>query len=211
MRSIALGVLGLLVVAAPPRPAMGASAGAADKDAPSRPAGKGCAWERLADAKLGLEAWVQRCDYGFRKIDLFVKDASIVERYSDGGEPERLIDVLDLLPDEKPEAGLRRIFAAHTDAAVARRCVLKPYKQGKPVPGAQHFTFVPDAAFQKELDAHRSDGVPDPACGEWGDAPDSIQYFEVQPASGARKVLFVRVGQDEPPFDERSLHLITSH
>jgi len=36
---------------------------------PSRKAEKGCAWEKLVDAKVGLEAWVQRCDFGFRKID----------------------------------------------------------------------------------------------------------------------------------------------
>ena len=47
--------------------------------------------------------------------------------------------------------------------------------------------------------------VGDPPCGEWGDAPDGIQYFEVQP--GERRVLFVRVGQDEPLFDEKTLRL----
>jgi len=41
-----------------------------------------------------------------------------------------------------------------------------------------------------------------------GLAPDGIQYFEVWPASRARKVLFVRVGQDEPLFDEKNLRLI---
>ena len=33
---------------------------AATKDAPSRPDGKQCQWERVADATLGLEASVQR-------------------------------------------------------------------------------------------------------------------------------------------------------
>jgi hypothetical protein len=45
--------------------------------------------------------------------------------------------------------------------------------------------------------------VGDPPCGDYGDSPDGIQYFEVQP--GATKVLFVRVGQDVPLFDERTL------
>jgi len=30
----------------------------------------------------------------------------------------------------------------------------------------------------------------------------------VPPSSGARKVLFVRVGQDEPLFDEKNLRVI---
>ena len=50
--------------------------------------------------------------------------------------------------------------------------------------------------------------VPEPPCGSFGDAPDGIQYFEVQPSSAAKKVLFVRIGQDEPLFDERTLRLV---
>ena len=50
------------------------------------------------------------------------------------------------------------------------------------------------------------DEVGDPQCGDFGDSPDGIQYFEVQP--GARKVLFVRVGQDIPLFDEQTLRLL---
>ena len=65
---------------------------------------------------------------------------------------------------------------------------------------------MPNAAYQKELDAKADPNeVGDPPCGDWGDTPDGIQYFEAQPA--ARKVLFVRVGQDEPLFDERTLRL----
>ena len=57
----------------------------------------------------------------------------------------------------------------------------------------------------RPLDA-KADQVGDPPSGDWGDAPDGIQYFEVQP--GARSVLFVRLGQDEPLFDEKTLRLI---
>jgi hypothetical protein len=37
--------------------------------------------------------------------------------------------------------------------------------------------------------------------------PDGIQYFEV-PAGEGRRVLFVRVGQDEPLFDEQTLRVL---
>jgi hypothetical protein len=43
--------------------------------------------------------------------------------------------------------------------------------------------------------------IPEPPCGEWGDSPDGIQYFEVHPS----KIFFVRVGQDIPLFDEQTL------
>lgn len=176
---------------------------------PSRAASKQCTWERIADAKLGLAAWVQRCDYGFRKIDFLVTGNALAQRYSDGGAPEPVVDVFALEAGESPEAGVKRIFAAHTDAALAKRCVLAPWKQGKTPAGRSRFTFVPDAAYAKELARTATpDEVPEPPCGAYGDAPDGIQYFETQPKSGVAKVLFVRVGQDEPLFDEQTLSML---
>src|SRR5436190_19378528 len=84
-------------------------------DAPSRPADKGCVWEKFSNASVGLEAWVERCDYGFRKIDFIVQGNSLAQRYSDGGKPEPVIDVFDRLPGESGEAAVKRIFAAHTE------------------------------------------------------------------------------------------------
>ena len=174
-------------------------------DHPSRPPAKGCKWEKVSNAAAGLEAWVQRCDYGFRKIDFFIKGSSLFIHYSDGGAPDALIDVMPLLPNETAQAAIKRVFAAHTDAKLAKRCVLAPY-HGDSRAGAARFTFVPNAAYQKELDAKADPNeVGDPPCGDWGDAPDGIQYFETQP--GARSVLFVRLGQDEPLFDEKTLRL----
>jgi hypothetical protein len=176
------------------------------EDRPSRPPQKGCKWEKVSDAKLGFEAWVQRCDFGFRKIDLFIKGSSLFQRFSDGGAPDPLIDILPLQPGETAEVGIKRIFASHTKPQLAKRCVFIAYK-GDRRPGANRFTFVPDRAFQKDLDKKADPNeVGDPPCGDWGDAPDGIQYFEAQP--GARNVLFVRVGQDEPLFDEKTLRLI---
>ena len=186
------------------------SPAAAKKDAPSRPAIAGCKWEKLSDASVGLAAWAQRCDFGFRKIDLFWKGNAIMIRYSDGGEPSALVEVFDLNAGEPIEAGIKRIFAEHTDdKTLVTQCVLAPYTAEKPPAGVRRYTFVPNAALQKQLDAKADPNeVPDPPCGDWGDAPDGIQYFEAQPASGAHKVLFVRVGQDEPLFDEKTLRLL---
>jgi len=175
---------------------------------PARAAVQGCVWEQLAAPGAGLEASVQRCDFGSRKIDLFWKGNAIMIRYSDGGEPEPLVEVFDLKPGETIEGGIRRVFAEHTDPALASRCVLRAYRGGKPPAGIKRYTFVPNTALQKEVETKASpDEVGDPACGDWGDAPDGIQYFEAQPARNAHRILFVRVGQDEPLFDEKSLRL----
>jgi hypothetical protein len=168
--------------------------------APSRQPVEGCKWEQLTDNRLGLEAWVQRCDFDFRKIDLFVRGNSLVIRYSDGGTPDPVIDVFDRLPNETPEAGLQRIFATRTKKSVASKCKLMPYTEESPRPDVKRYTFVPKVAPPPHPDE-----VLDPQCGPFGDAPDGIQYFEVHPA--ARKVLFVRAGQDEPLFDEKTLRL----
>jgi len=177
---------------------------------PSRAASKGCAWEKLADATVGLDAWVERCDYGSRKIDFVFSGHALAQRY-DAGAPDPLVEVLDLRAGESVEAGLARLFGEHTDKALAAKCVLKPYKYYKPNPhGVKRYTFVPNAQYQKQVDAQQNaDEVGEPACGDWGDTPDGIQYFEVQPNSAqAQRVLFVRVGQDEPLFDEQTLKVL---
>ena len=189
------------------------SALAEDKDRPSRKHFKDCAWEKVSNPAIGLEAWVQRCDYGFRKIDFLFENGSLAMRYSDSGStPELVVDVFDLKPAESYEAGMRRLFAERTEKSVAARCLLATYSGDKPPRGVKRYTFVPDPSYQKELDAKANpDEVPDPPCGNWGTAPDGIQYFEIHPAGSVRKVLFVRVGQDEPLFDEKTLRLIPSN
>lgn len=169
--------------------------------APSRAPEKGCKWEQLSDKNLGLEAWVERCDFSFRKIDFFAKGHSLFIRYSDGGAPEAVIDVFDLKEGETAEAGLKRIFAEHTPKKIASTCKLAPYHEDAPRKDVKRWTFVP-----KVPPKTNPDEVGDPQCGEFGDAPDGIQYFEVQP--GARRVLFVRVGQDIPLFDEQTLTVL---
>ena len=192
--------------------AMPASRALADGTKPSRPPVPRCEWQQLADAGVGLQAWVQRCDFGFRRIDFAFQGKSLAIRYSDGGAPEPVVDVIDLSPGESASAGMRRIFAAATDPAVAKRCVLTRYRSpGQPrgPAGVQRYTFVPNAAYARALKATaKRDEVPEPPCGDYGDAPDGIRYFETHADGAARRLLFVRVGQDTPLFDEATLRLL---
>ena len=184
--------------------------GAQKKGSPSRDPEKGCTWSKLTDEKLGLDAWVQKCDYGFREIDFLVVGNSLSIRYSDGnGQPDPIVDVVPLRGDEKPEAGVERVFRAITPKGVAERCVMAPFKGDPKAPsGIKRYTFVPNEPYQAELDKTQNpDEVPEPPCGLYGDAPDGIQYFEAQPSSSARAVMFVRIGQDTPLFDEQTLKL----
>ncbi len=120
-----------------------------------------------------------------------------------------MVEILDLRDGEAIEAGIQRLFAERTSRFLVSRCRLVPYRDGKPPAGAKRFTFEPDAAYAAELKKKADPNeVGDPPCGDWGTAPDGIQYWEAQPASGARRVLFVRVGQDTPLYDERTLRLL---
>ena len=178
------------------------------KDAPSRAAEKGCKWEKINDTALGLELWVQQCDFGFRKVSISAKGNALVLHNSDGGEDEKLIETFALQAGEKPEAAIQRVFAEHTaDKDLVARCLVKPYKGYEPAPkGAMRYTVLPNAALKKELDKKTDPGdIPEPPCGDWGDMPDSVQYYEVQ--DGAGRIMIVRAGQDEPLFDEKTLRL----
>ncbi|WP_457154567.1 hypothetical protein [Mesorhizobium sp. P5_C1] len=164
----------------------------------------------MTDKTVGLAAWVQRCDFGFRQIHFEFTGNALAIKYSDGGAADPLVELYDIKPGETAEASLQRLFREKTDKAVSARCVLAPYTEGTVPAGIKRYTFSPDAAYAKELEAKTDPNeVPDPPCGDWGEMPDGIQYFEV-PAGAARKLLFVRIGQDEPLFDEQTLQVLPS-
>lgn len=185
---------------------------AAQAPPPSRAAGEGCHWQQRNDVAIGLRSWVQHCDYGFRKIDFLIVGQSLAERYSDGdGKPEAVVDVLDLIGDETPEQGLKRLYAARTGSSVATRCELTPWRGEWPKSPTtvKRYSFTPNAVYAKELAKTQDPNeISLPACGAFGAADDTVRYFEVHPASNARRVLFVRVGQDDPLFDDATLVLL---
>ncbi|MEP6769644.1 MAG: hypothetical protein ABJC61_13305 [Acidobacteriota bacterium] len=57
--------------------------------APSRPPVPACAWETISDPAVGLAAWVQRCDLGFRKIDFLFQGRLWPFDIPTGGRPIR--------------------------------------------------------------------------------------------------------------------------
>lgn len=180
----------------------------ADEPAPSRPPIDKCVWEKLADKTVGLAAWAQRCDFGFRQIHFEFAGNALAIKYSDGGAADPLVELFDIKPGETAEAALQRLFLEKTGKAVSDRCVLMPYTEVAVPAGLKRYRFSPDAAYAKELKALANpDEVAEPPCGDWGEMPDGIQYFEV-PAGEGQKLLFVRAGQDEPLFDEQTLRVL---
>src|SRR4051812_44531915 len=90
----------------------------ADEPAPSRPPIDKCVWERLADKTIGLAAWAQRCDFGFRQIHFEFAGNALAIKYSDGGAADPLVELFDIKPGETAEAALQRLFLEKTDKTV---------------------------------------------------------------------------------------------
>jgi hypothetical protein len=184
------------------------SAFAAASFAPSRPPFDQCTWEPFADARLGLETFVQRCEHGTRIIDFAVSGDALVMRDSGGSAYGLRVEVIARQDGETPKAAITRAFKAHTDAAIAARCVLEPYEREPPPPGVTRFEFEPGAAYEKELEKTQGDGIPESACGPWGHSTDGEQYFEVPANADARAVLFVVIGPSDALFDELRLKVL---
>ncbi|WP_322418996.1 hypothetical protein [Mesorhizobium huakuii] len=92
---------------------------AADEPAPSRPPIDKCVWEKMADRTIGLAAWAQRCDFGFRQIHFEFTGNALAIKYSDGGAADPLVEMFDIKPGETAEVALQRLFLEKTDKAVS--------------------------------------------------------------------------------------------
>lgn len=179
----------------------------AQTDEPSRAPYDDCSWEQRSDPLIGLGAWVQSCDFGFRTVELVFDEGALSIVYSDGGEPEPLVQLFDVERGEAPGDALNRLLLAGTDPAIAELCEIVPFTQLPAPAGAQRFSFEPDAVYRAEIAATANPNeVGEPPCGDWGVMPDGIQYFEVQ--DGAPRVMFVRAGQEQPLFDEQTLDIL---
>jgi hypothetical protein len=175
---------------------------------PSRTNFTQCQWQKVSDTDVGLAAWVMQCEYGDRKIDLRLHDHALWEHYSEGEKPQSLVEVIPLAKGEDDRKAITRHFRAHTDAKLAARCVLAPSPEKSRRPGVSRYTFVPDTAYAKEVRKNTNpDEVGEPPCGDFGESPDGIAYYEAQAGSGA--VLYVVIGQDDPLFDQDTLTVLT--
>lgn len=166
-----------------------------------------CQWVKDSDAGIGLAAWTMTCQYDDRVIDHRLHDNGLWEHYSAGEKEQRLVEVIPRAKDEDDRKAITRHFLAHTDTRIGPRCMIAPSPEKSKRRGVTRYTFVPDAAYAKEVKKNsKPDEVGDPPCGDYGESPDGIAYYEAQAGSGA--VLFVVVGQDDPLFDQDTLTIL---
>lgn len=174
---------------------------------PSRTNFTQCRWDKVSDPAIGLAAWAMTCQYDDRVIDHRLHDGGLWEHYSEGEKEQLLVAVIPREKGEDDRRAITRHFQAHTDTKLAPRCVIAPSPEKSKRKGITRYTFVPDAAYAKEVKKNsRPDEVGDPPCGDYGESPDGIAYYEAQAGSGA--VLFVVIGQDDPLFDQDTLTIL---
>ena len=187
---------------------------------PSRPAETGCEWRSLINPQIGLAVWVQTCTDEQKTLRWELTNNALTghpaasSKAGQPAEPLRFVEFFDLMPGESPVAGIQRIFRANTpDELKKRGCVVQPYRGKLPTqPGAYRYSVIPTTRYAQALaSGPQPQGKAPYPCGDWGEQYDHIQYFEVQPTSRVRKLLFVRTGPAPMLFDEQSVHLFTPH
>ncbi|WP_185975160.1 hypothetical protein [Mesorhizobium sp. WSM4310] len=161
----------------------------------------------MGDKTIGLAAWAHRCDFGFRQIHFEFAGNALSIKYSDGGAADPLVEVFDIKSGETAEAAVQRLFLEKTDKTVSARCVPAPYTEGTMPAGVKRCTSSPDAAYAKELKRLptpiRSRSHPAATGAGW---PTASSISRCRRVRGGR-MLLVRVGQDEPLFDEQTLRV----
>ena len=125
----------------------------------------------------------------------------------DGEDPQVVLQVFKKPADQPIDAILPELVKR--GYVLATECVFAPADTSyiPAAPAGQTFCeVVPTGARQATFDAAPDDEVPDPPCGDYGMAPDGVQYFMTEAAHPDR-VVFVSLGQDGTLFDPATLTL----
>lgn len=172
---------------------------------------KGCAWKTAASEEIGLTVTHQSCDFGFRTIDfVFVKgkDSLFQVMRDSGAKKDDLYPVITVFrkkETEKIEDAVARVASKGLSFKKKRRCVVGYKRLEKSIADRLVLAYAPDEGYAAELAKAAGSDIPEPGCGEFGDAPDSLVYWEYHPKESKTRFAFVSAGQDDPLFDEESL------
>lgn len=178
-------------------------------DRPPQPAhsavdDKLCTWEWKEGGGLGL--WAERCklDTGLWELT-FKPDLPGFVLTIDGEDLQTVLQVFRKPADAPIDAILPELVKR--GYTLATECAFEPADLSyipKPPAGQSFYEIVPTGKRKADFDALPDNEVPDPPCGDYGTAPDGIQYFMIEAAHPDRAV-FVNLGQDGTMFDPNTL------
>lgn len=176
-----------------------------------RPAQKGCAWVTAESKGLGLSVRHQKCDWGFRTVDFaFVKGKDSLFQVMRDAEAKKddlypVITVFSKKADERIEDAVKRVASKGLSLKKRRHCRVTYRRMEKAVADRLVLAYAPDEGYAAELAKEAGTDIPEPGCGEMGEMPDSLVYWEYHPKESKTRFAFVSAGQDDPLFDEESL------
>ncbi|UPT72823.1 MAG: hypothetical protein M0D55_12930 [Elusimicrobiota bacterium] len=178
---------------------------------PPRPAGKGCLWRTLSAPQIGLEALVQRCNFGYRTIDFAAGKRALIQIMQDAGKDEDLYPVVVMYEkkeDEAPDDAIRRAAFGKLSRYQRKHCRVV----AKHVPhlglSKAAFTIEPDEVYAEKIAKENGTDIPPPPCGDMGISFDGVSYWEFHAMENPRRFAFVNAGQDSPLFDETGLKFL---
>lgn len=165
-----------------------------------------CEWVWKTGGGLGV--WTERCtlETGVWGVTFDEKLGGFVLTV-DGADPMTVLQPFSKAADADVSAILpelvKRGYVPETE------CIFAPADTSyipAPPTGQSFYEIVPTGARLKAFEALPSDEVPDPPCGDYGMAPDGLQYFMTEAAHPDR-VVYVNLGQDGTMFDPKTITL----
>jgi hypothetical protein len=163
-----------------------------------------CKWSWKTGKGIGL--WAEDCKFESGSFVVTYdagKDAFMLG--ADGSDAYAVVRQFYKKAEEGPDA-LLPDFKAKGLIPNDDECRFAPSDVVKPFGAWQIFEILPTGKRKETFDAAPSDEIPEPPCGQIGEAVDSLAYFMIDQRHPDR-VLYLDLGQDTPLFDPTSISL----
>lgn len=179
-----------------------------------RQAEKDCKWEDFSASNLGISIMVQNCNWKeMSPIFLESKNAiiQIPEKLKNSKKDYyKVIEVYKKKENEDFEEVINKQFISKLSRVEKNHCSAKQSYFILDDKSKVNFVIEPDTVLSERILQQTSEGqIPRDPCGEYGISGNGfIRYFEYHPEESKTKYIFVRVGQDAPLFDEKTIRFL---
>lgn len=180
-----------------------------------RKAEQDCSWKDFHSEKLGLQIMIQSCNWQDMSPVFLESGNSIVQipekLKNSKKDGYKIIEVYKKDENEDFEELLNKEFISKLNRTEKRHCEVKQSYFILDDKSKLNYVIEPDNVLQETILQETPEGqVPRDPCGGYGISGNGfIRYFEYHPNESKTKYIFVRVGQDAPLFDEKSIKFTT--
>lgn len=177
-----------------------------------RQAERDCNWEDFKSKNLGINFMIQKCNWKEDSPIFLESGDSIIQTQKKTNTKKdefKIIEVFRKKEDEDFEEVINKKFVSKLSRTERNHCLAKQSFFILDDRSKINFVIEPDTALQERILQETPEGeIPRDPCGEYGISGNGfIKYFEYHPEESKTKFIFVRVGQDPPFFDEKTIKL----